>query len=429
MREVFSTRIATILTMVGVAVGLGNVWRFPYMMGQYGGSAFLIVYLVFVLIFAIPAVSAEWSLGRELRHGPLGAFGRAFGAPGKAIGWLLIATVLIANSYYVVVVANVAFTAAFSLITGFSETSLADYETGLGNGALQASTGLLVIALAVWILHRGLVRGIEKVSMLFVPLFGVVIFTLITLALRLPGAPAALLQFLQPDFSRLSGTSIFAAMGQAFFSLSLGGTFYLIYGSYLRDDTDIPRTAVTTGLGDAGAALLAALFIVPTTLVLGLDLQAGPSLIFETLPRMFAEIPAGRLIGSAFLIALWMMAFLSSLAAFQVIVGALTDSFGLSRGKAALLVGAADAVLMLPSAFRPAIIGTLDLVFGSGMQLLGSGLTIIALFWGCGKVVAARQIFGGRQSPLRSRYLDWLRFAVPGALAIVLIMYIADAVT
>ena len=428
MREVFSSRVATVLTMIGVAVGLGNVWRFPYMMGTHGGSAFLVVYLGFVLAFAIPAVTAEWSLGRQTRHGPLGAFEQAFGPAGKWVGLLLLTTVLIANSYYVVVVANVAFSAGFSLLLGFSDATLPTYQTGLANGGLQAGIGLLVIAVAVWVLYRGLVRGIERVSKLFVPLFGVVIVTLIVLALRLPGALQALGDFLHPDFSLLSGTSIFAAMGQAFFSLSLGGTFYLIYGSYLRDDANIPAMALATGLGDASAALLAALFIVPTTLVLGLDMQSGPSLIFETLPRMFAEIPAGRLIGTAFLSALWMMAFLSSLAAFQVIVGALTDSFRFSRGAAALMVGAADAVLMLPSAFRPSIIGTLDLIFGSGMQLLGSGLTIVALFWGCGKLVAAAQIFGERRSNVRACYLNWLRFAVPGALAIVLTLYIVEAV-
>ena len=415
--------------MIGVAVGLGNVWRFPYMMGQYGGSAFLVVYLVFVLAFAIPAVTAEWSLGRYARHGPLGAFKAAFGRAGFAIGLVLLATVLIANSYYVVVVANVAYTAGFSVLVGFSDQSMPLYAAGLASGGLQAGIGLLVIALAVWVLHRGLLRGIEQVSKLFVPLFGVVIVSLIVLALRLPGALPALREFLQPDFSELTGTSVFAAMGQAFFSLSLGGTFYLIYGSYLRNDANIPRTSFATGIGDAGAALLAALFIVPTTLVLGIDMQSGPLLIFETLPRMFAEIPAGRLIGTAFLTALWMMAFLSSLAAFQVIVAALTDSFGFSRITAALLVGCADAILMLPSAFRPSIIGTLDLIFGSGMQLLGSGLTIIALFWGCGKAVAAAQLFGGRLGRIHGLYLAWLRFAVPGALAVVLTLYILEAVS
>jgi len=413
--------------MIGVAVGLGNVWRFPYMMGQYGGSAFLVVYVVFVLIFAIPAVTAEWSLGRYTRHGPIGAMQRAFGPFGRWVGYLLVFTVLIANSYYVVIVGNVAFSAMFSVFTGFTPASIPLYETWLGNGVLQAIISLAVIVAALWVIHRGIGKGIERVSKIFVPLFGVMIITLIVMALRLPGATTALREFLAPDFSQLTPTSVFAALGQAFFSLSLGGTFYLVYGSYLRDEEKIPRAAIATGVGDASAALLASLFIVPTVLALGLNMQAGPSLIFETLPHMFAAIPAGRFIGTAFLIGLWMMAFLSTVAAFQVIVAALTDSFKLSLTKAGLIVGCVEAVLMLPSALHPEIIGTLDLIFGSGMQMLGSGLTIIALFWGCDKTVAVTQIFGGRTDGIRRLYLGWLKWAVPATLAVMLILYIANS--
>ena len=426
-RELFSSRLATILTMVGVAVGLGNVWRFPYMMGQHGGSAFLVVYLVFVLVFAIPAITAEWSLGRYTRHGPIGAMQSAFGPFGRWIGYLLVLTVLVANSYYVVIVGNVAFSAAFSVFTGFTPETIPLYDANLGNGVLQVIVALLVIVAAIWVIHRGIANGIERLSKLFVPLFGIMIITLIIMALRLPGATTALREFLAPDFSQLTPTSVFAALGQAFFSLSLGGTFYLIYGSYLRNDEDIPKTAIATGIGDAGAALLASLFIVPTVLALGLNMQAGPLLIFETLPRMFSEIPAGRFIGTAFLIGLWMMAFLSTVAAFQVIVAALTDSFGFTLTRAALIVGGVEALLMLPSALNPDIIGTLDLIFGSGMQMLGSGLAIIALFWGCDRAVAATQIFGGKTGGMRPLYLLWLRWTVPATLGVMLTLYIADS--
>ena len=427
-RELFSTRIAATLTMIGVAVGLGNVWRFPYMMGQYGGSAFLVVYIVFVLVFAIPAVTAEWSLGRYTRHGPIGAMERAFGPLGRWFGYLLVLTLFIASTYYTVIVANVAFTAFFAVTSGFTEATIPVYADELSNGPLQAAVSILVIIAALWVIHRGVINGIQRVSKLFVPLFGVMIITLIFMTLRLPGATTALGKFLQPDFSLLTPTSLFAALGQAFFSLSLGGTMYVVYGSYLRDDANIPRTAVAASFGDAGAALLASLFIVPTVLVLGINLQAGPMLIFETLPRMFSEIPAGRVIGAVFLIGLWMMAFLSTIAAFQVVAAALTDSFKMSLTKAVLVLGIAEAILMLPSALHPEIIGTLDLIFGSGMQMLGSGLAIIALLWGCDKVVAATQIFGGRTDGLRTVYLAWLKWVVPGVLGIMLVMYVVDSI-
>ena len=426
-RELFKSRITTVLTMVGVAVGLGNVWRFPYMMGQFGGSAFLIVYLVFVVAFALPALTAEWALGRHARRGPLGAFTLAFGPRGKWIGFLLLATVFIANSYYVVIVGNVTYTAMFGLGVGFSSDNLPAYQTGLEAGRLQAAFALVVIGLAMIVLYRGLTKGIERISTLFVPAFGIVVLVLIVNALALPGAVGALRGFLSPDFGALTVTSIFAAMGQAFFSLSLGGTFYLIYGSYLRDEERIPTSAAATAVGDVSAALLAALFIVPATLALGIDLETGPLLIFETLPQMFGVIPAGRWWGGLFLIALWMVAFLSTVAAFQVVVGALTDAARLSRGVAVLIVGGAEALIMLPSALKPEIIGTLDLIFGSGMQVLGSGLTIVALFWGCGYAVASRQIFGPSPTTGQQRFLWWLRWAVPGALSVVLVSYVVNA--
>ena len=178
-REIFRSPLTTVLTMVGVAVGLGNVWRFPYMMGQFGGSAFLIIYLVFVVAFATPALTAEWALGREARRGPLGAFRAAFGPRGTWIGAVLLATVFIANSYYVVIVGNVTYTAAFGMGIGFSSDNLPAYQTGLEAGRLQAAFALFVIGLAMIVLYRGLTKGIERISTLFVPAFGIVVVVLI----------------------------------------------------------------------------------------------------------------------------------------------------------------------------------------------------------------------------------------------------------
>ena len=414
--------------MVGVAVGLGNVWRFPYMMGRFGGSAFLFVYLFFVLAFAVPAQMGEWALGRATRRGPLGALTAALGPGGRWLGAVLLVTVLVANSYYVVIIANVAYTAVFALLRGFGDSTLASYQTGLENGLLQAAVSAGIIGSAMLVLYRGLNRGIERISKLFVPFFGLVVAYLIITSLSLPGAVDHLFNFLRPDFRSLTGTSVFAAMGQAFFSLSLGGTFYLIYGSYLRDEERIPPTATLTALGDVTGALMAALFIVPTALVFGLDLETGPRLIFDTLPRLFGEIPAGRLLGTLFLSALTLIAYLSSIAAFQVLIGALLDSFGFTIKRALVLVGLLEVLLMLPSALRPELIPVLDLVFGSGMQVVGSGIALIALTWGLGRVVTLRQIFGGTEGFWPRVYFNWIRWLVPLGLLATLGFFIADSV-
>lgn len=412
--------------MVGVAVGLGNVWRFPYMMGRYGGSAFLFVYLAFVIAFAVPALMGEWALGRATRRGPLGAFTAALGRPGHGIGLLLLFTILVSTSYYVVVVGNVVYTAAFGAWHGFAAETTDAYGRGLASGPVQTVASWIVLWLALLVMYFGLHRGVERVSKMFVPFFGVVVTYLIVSSLRLPNATHHLVEFLKPDFGALTGTSVFAAMGQAFFSLSLGGTFYLIYGSYLRDDEPIPGSAVLTALGDVGAALLAALFIVPASLAFGLDLAAGPQLIFNTLPQLFADIPGGRGLGTFFLLALTTVSFLSVIAALQVLLGAGVDALGWPRGRSLLVIGGVESLLLLPSTFHPSLIGTLDLIFGSGMQVLGSGLALIALTWGLGRERTLQQIFRRTAGPQPRFYLFWARWVVPAALLVTLGVYLHD---
>ena len=411
--------------MIGVSVGLGNVWRFPYMMGKYGGSAFLIMYLIFTVLFAIPALMAEWALGRETRKGPIGAFSAAFGSGlGKPIGYLLILTVLVADSYYLVVIANVIFTTYFSLAHGFTEINMGLFQTQLGNGVLQYVIALATLVACLVVIYRGLNKGIESVSKIFVPFFGIVIIYLVINAFLLEGAPEKFAAFLTPDFSVIKAEQVFAALGQTFFSLGLGGTFLVIYGSYMQREQNLPRAAIATAFGDVGAAVLASLFIVPTVLVFGLDMSQGPTLIFSTLPELFNVMPAGRLLGSAFLLSLCMVAFLSAVAALEVAVGGLTDILKTSRTKIILALGVVELILMLPSALYPNLIGILDLVFGSGMQVFGSVLAVLGVVWGLGKIKTLNQIFGNAKENLANIYFVWIRWVVPVSLLFILISYI-----
>lgn len=418
--------------MLGVSVGLGNVWRFPYMMGKYGGSAFLFVYLGFTVLFAIPAVMAEWALGRETRKGPIGAFSAALGPGlGRIVGYMLLFTVLVANSYYLVVIGNVLYTTAFSIFRGFTQNSIPVFEEGLGRGLLQYEIAVGTLVVSLYVIYRGLNKGIEWVSKLFVPFFAAAMVYLVVSAFSLEGAGREFLAFLKPDFAALKPSHVFAALGQAFFSLGLGGTFLLIYGSYLKEDQEIPRAAIMTGLGDAGAALNASLFIIPSILVFGLDLTSGPKLIFYTLPRLFSVMPAGQLLGSLFLVALSMVAFLSDVAALEVLVGGLNDGFTAkwTRTRIIVVVGLLEALLMLPSALHPNLIGVLDLVFGSGMQIFGSTLAVIGLTWGLGKMTAVRQIFDRPAGRWHEVFYFWLRWVIPGTLLLILGSYIYSSVT
>lgn len=417
--------------MIGVAVGLGNVWRFPYMMGKYGGSAFLFVYLIFTLLFAVPALMGEIALGRASRKGIIGAFQQALGlSTGRIIGFILLVNILIASSYYVVVIANVIFSTYYAAFKGFNSTNIANYSLLLNKGWIQYGIALLTVFGSLYVIFRGLKSGIESVSKIFVPFFLVVIVYLIFSAFSLEGSRQYFINFLKPDFQALKATHIFAALGQAFYSLSLGGTFMVMYGSYIQDKENLPRLALLTSIGDVSAALLAGLFIVPTILVFGLDMTSGPQLLFSTLPHLFSVMPGGQLIGTLFLASLSMVAILSLVGALDVIAGALQDVLPehWTRSKIILLIGLVEIILILPSALNPGIIGILDMIFGSGMQVIGSGLALIALSWGFGKVSGIQHVFRTINSRWQNLYYFWIKWVIPGVLLVVLIGYIYSLV-
>ena len=431
-RQFFSSRLGAILSMVGVSVGLGNVWRFPYMMGQNGGSAFLFVYLIFTLVLAIPALMSELALGRETRQGPLGTFTKTLGpVAGKMVGYLLLITVLVADSYYLVVIGNVAYSAFFSISEGFSQDTMPAYEQGLNNGFWQLGITLAILGISLYVIFLGLRKGIERSSRVIVPFFLVVMIYLIVNTLNIEGAGAALTTFLQPDWSGLDASVLFAGLGQAFFSLGLGGTFLLVYGSYMKQDQDIPKVAVSTGLGDMGAALFASLFIIPAVLVFNLDMTSGPQLIFNTLPELFIQMPYGRVAGSLFLVALTGIAFLSNLAALEVFANALSEPgyTRLSKKQIIWVIGFIEVVLIVPSALNPELIGVLDMIFGSGMQTLGSAISIITLSWFVKKQKGLKQIFGSRwNSPLPTIYFSLVKWVIPAILLAILIGYIYTSI-
>jgi NSS family neurotransmitter:Na+ symporter len=431
IRQTFSSRLATIITMVGISVGLGNVWRFPYMMGEYGGSAFLFVYLLFTILFAVPAVMAEWALGRETRQGPVGAFTAMWGKhAGLIIGSMLLLTVLVAESYYIFVIANIGFTTTFSAVKGFDSSNISEYSNYLSNPYLQYTICVFLLFLSYIIIVRGLKKGMESISKIFVPFFLIVMLFLIVFALNLEGTFENLIAFLKPNFSDLTSTHIFAALGQSFFSLGLGGTFLVVFGSYLRADENLAKSSIFVAFGDVGAAIMAGLFIVPTVLALNLDLSQGPGLLFATLPELFQRLPFGQLIGSLFLFALFAVTFISSLAAIEVLLAGIGDSFAkkLNRKTLTLYISITIAIILIPIAINPSIIGVLDLIFGSGMQVLGSLLAILAVSWGQKRAKMLQSVFGNETKSWHILYYYWVKWCLPAVLLSVFIGYIISKV-
>lgn len=401
-RETFSSTWGAVLTTAGVAIGLGNVWRFPYMMGLYGGSAFVVLYLVLLLALGVPALTCEWSLGRSSRKGTLGAFDAVGFPAGKLWGSLLLVTVTMAASYYGVVVAWVLDFGAYAVVGRHADTGLFDHVQG---SVWRQLPGLLVtIGAACWALGSGVRRGIERVSKAILPVFFVLFVFLIFRVLTLDGAMPELVGFLRPDWGRIDGEVVLAALGQAFFSLALGGTFMVVYGSYLSEDARLVPQALATAGTDAAAALLAGLAIVPAVLAVGLDLASGPALLFQVLPEVFGRIPAGQGLSVVFFGSVFLVALLSLMAAYEVVVEALTRHAGWSRRKALLGVGGVELVLAVPALLSVDYVAQSDFLWGTTMQTLGGALAVIAWVW-----VAGRAGY----STLVSL---WLRWIVPGAI-------------
>lgn len=401
------------MATAGVAIGLGNVWRFPYMMGLYGGATFLLVYLVIVLAFGIPALMAEWALGRSTRSGPLGSF-VAVGMPGGRFwGLLLLLTVTMAASYYGLVLAWVL--ASLGLFASGHGT----VEGGQLLEDLLAHPGLQILCLAATVaaacgaLHLGVRRGIERLSRAVLPVFFALFLVLIGRVLTLPGAGAGVRVYLLPRWDQLNGTTFLAALGQAFFSLALGGTFMLIYGSYLRREDRIPGDAVATALTDLAAALLAGLAVVPAVVAFGLDLRSGPALMFQVLPQVFARLPAGDFFGTLFFLSVFLVALLSLMAAYEVLVSALVDHLGWRRGRALVVVGAAEVVLGLPAVWSLGYLETSDLLWGSTLQPLGGAVAVVALAWFGGRAKTLEEIGRGTRLPAARFLYFWLRFVIP----------------
>ena len=426
-KQRFTSRLTTLLTMAGLAIGLGNVWRFPYMMGQHGGSAFLFIYVVFILLLAVPALSAEWSLGRSTRSGPIEAFKTAYGPKaGLGLGLFIMFGMFMALCYYNIVVANVVYSVWYAARFGFTEASVEAYHAGLDTNGIQYLYSLGVVLVSLWIVHRGLRGGIELVNKVLVPLFGLIAIYLVIVVLNLDGAVEKLKEFLKPDFSLAGPRVWFAAMGQACFSVGLSGVLCVMYGSYLNQDEKIVPMAIATGFMDTGAAFLASLFVVPAVLVFGLDMAAGPGLLFDTLPRLFTIMPGGRWLASLFLLGWALVAMLSIICAFDAIITGLADLTGerFNKSRWTITVGSVVSAVMFPIAMNPHWIGTLDLIFGSGMFMLGSLLAIIGMGWGLGAVKLRAEIRLGLSPRMEDWMTWWIRYVVPVALAIILFGFI-----
>jgi len=434
-RETFASRLGTLMTIIGVAIGLGNVWRFPYMVGKFGGAAFVLFYVFVSIVIGVPALMAEFALGRASRRGPVGAFEAARLPFGRAVGWFFFAVVIAATGYYTAVIGWVLYYAvgqlAAALRIPLDASAILPPDTGFvaKSFVLQLVCTAIVILTCALVVIRGLRAGIERASKVVLPMLLIVILVLMARSLSLPGAMAGVRWYiLKFRFADLTPAVMVAAIGHAIFSLSLGGTFMVVYGSYLDERESLARPAIWTVIGDTGSALLAGFAVIPAVFALGLEPTSGPGLIFATLPKVFAAIPFGALFGCLFFIGLFGAGYLSDIGAFEVLVAGLTDNTRVSRARAVWVVAAAVFLLSIPPTVNNAVFVPWDLTFGSGMQTLGSLVAVLAVGWCLARSAALREL-GARGEQAAPIWLyQWIRFGIPAIIGGVGVWWLLSSV-
>jgi NSS family neurotransmitter:Na+ symporter len=378
---------------------------------------------------------AEWTLGRHSRRGPLGAYERGGFPGGKYVGAFIFFIIFWAAGYYADVIGWVTFYALGQVVNAFGgnlspEIILPPQEGfNLTSFLLQLlMTGLLIFSFGL-VLIKGLRRGIEKASRLIMPAFFVILIILILRSVTLEGAAQGIKWYIGGfRFSALTASVMAAALGMAFFSMSLGGTFMVIYGSYLDKKTNIPRNAIMTGIGASAAGILAGFAIFPAVFSMGLEPSSGPGLIFYTLPETFALMPVGSLFGFLFFLCLLGAAYLSDLAALEVLVGGIVDNTSVRRTKAVLFSCVVVYVLAIPPMINFKIFMPWDLTFGSGMMALGSLIAVITAVWCIRRAKALKELAEGRRKPFPRFIYWWMRIVIPIAILFIGFNWLLESV-
>ena len=340
-RAVFATKIGAVATTVGSAVGLGNIWRFPYEAGVHGGGAFLIFYLGFVFLLGLPVLCAEFVMGRGTRSNVFGAYRKL--APGKHWDYLgilgIIASLLILSFYAVVA----GWTAEFCLasVSGNLEFSSAEARH---EGFMELTTGmnsivwtLIFLAFNFLILIGGVTKGIERASNILMPMFFLLLIAFCINSFFMPGFKDGIYYLFHPDFTQITPSVILGALGQAFFSLSLGLGCMMTYASYFSDKNKLGKTAVTTATLDTCVAILAGVIIFPAVFSFGISPQAGPTLVFEVLPHIFYQLPGGMFWSTLFFLLLFLASLTSTVSMSEISISYFCEEKGMSRGRAIVL--------------------------------------------------------------------------------------------
>ncbi len=360
------------MAAAGSAIGLGTLWKFPYVAGQNGGGLFILIYLFCTFFIGIPLFMAELSLGRSAQRGAVGTFTHHSGAgtPWRIVGWMGVASSFLIMSYYSVIAGwgmNYVLMSLNQFYVGRTPEEISGtFDLLASSPDITLFWHLVFMAVTVGVVYNGIRKGIEQWSRIMTSSLLVLLVGLLGYSMTLDGFGEAVRFIFYPDFAEFTPASALEALGLAFFTLSLGQGIMITYGSYMRPEDDIIKTSFIIGAMDIVVSLMAALMIFPIVFTFGAELQQGPGLVFRVLPVLFAKLPGALMISTSFFVLFVFTALTSAVALVEVVTANLIDLFGWNRKKATLVVGAAAFLFGIPSALSQC-----DLLFGNWTVLYG----------------------------------------------------------
>ena len=441
-RDSFGSRFGALVAMAGSAVGLGNLWRFPYLVGENGGAAFIIIYILLSFVICLPIFISEFVIGRRSQKNAFAAFRDLSG--GSAWRWVGLFTIivpLVVLSYYSVIggwsveylLKSVSFSFTVEASQSVFHSMFTDFVSSTWAPLIAHTAFLLVTTLIVIV---GIKDGIEKFSKVMMPLLFFMVVAIAIYSMTLPGASAGLDYLFNPDFSKITGKAIAAALGQAFFSLSLGFGTIMTYASYVSKKENIMFQSAATAVSDLMFALIAGMAIMPAVFAFGLNPQSGPGLVFETLPFVFGQMPAGGVVAILFFLALLVAALTSSISMLEVAVAYLVEEKKFSRLWACVVLFAVCWVVgaICSLSFGPLsdikidggnIFDFFDNLSSNILMTLGSLLTVLFVGWRLKKTDVYDEFTNGGTLSRNARIFGvlWflIRYVCPLAIAAIFI--------
>ncbi len=391
-REKFGSNVGFILSSIGFAVGVGNLWRFPYLVGQYGGGVFLAFYLLMVFVIGIPLFTLEIALGSASQKNPVGAYKTLKpGTPWCVNGYFNVFAMQLLLGYTMPVAGWIVayiFKTGTGVFKGMPPEKVGEYfGTFMSNSPEVIGWMSIIVIAVVFIISQGLNKGLEKANKIFMPALFIMLFILILRGMTLPGASRGLVYYLKPDMSKFTLEAVYAGIGQAFFSIGVGMAAGVVFGSYLKkEDKNLVKQGIIIGLSDTGAAFLAGLMIFPAVFAFNLEPAGGPGLTFVTMPNVFNQMPMGTLFGVIFYFLFLLAALSSWLGGAEAVAAFYMEELGLTRKKAVLLVGVIMFGIGIAAAYSMKFFGIADQIL---TNLLILGGLIISIFvgwvWGVDK--------------------------------------------